>query len=991
MRGKVEVALNVFMAVLLVMSSVFAMDTGINHGYIQISVFVVFILYCVYRLMKKEPVKIIGNKLDVFVLLLVLSTTVSLICNTYVSLYGTVQAILQYLYVWCVYVLIREITRNVSGFGKIITSVLIFSSVCLIFVGLDGITFNSLEKALEKIGIVISENGDSRLVSTFGCATALGAYIASVMFLNFDEMLENSKLLVKSIYKTITFILLIGIILTYSKGVFVVLAFAILLYIALLKNNKKRIEIIENIIAVSVFSVIFLNAFDSLFNVGNFILLWVVFGILIITSFIVNIMLEKINELIENKSTKRFWIAFITIWVVILLYVVIGLNVVDKYTVFTNKVSSNYKVKIINNIEGNTNYLLEFDIEAAAENDETELYTIKIIQKNVKNQELCSTELNFGSFNGIKNIEINTKQETTEFRIEFTVDEKCTDKKLVVNNLKINGKTVALKYKYLPTKLVEKIKSINFKYKTLQERKEMIANALELAKENPLTGIGGNGWQYEYKDVQKYNYTARKIHSYPAKVFLEYGTIGIIAYLAIFIVIIIETIKNRKITSITFAVLILMLHSVIDTDMEYTHILIYTFGTMGVISKNMKKAEKTSVLTYLVDILIVLIIAFGIFQVYTLQKYDVYEKIADLLRSRNGLRKTSNEYLEINKQIANQYEKILLTERYNYLSIYEKIVNYYLNSNCENKADIMENYYDKILKYESKNPEKCREEKILVVGNIVKRLGQYDSSEFYDVKYNFINLIINEYEKIESEDEKNLEEIYDYSKTIKQLYILGARVINQTDIIIDEEKLGQIEPNVSKKIIVYQTHGTESYKSSQKYEMYKFYRTTDSNYNVIKIGNRLSENLSQKGYEVIHDTQYFDLPTTEGAYGKSKIAVEKLLMEDINTIIDVHRDAISNTEHEATTVKINGEDVAQLRFVIGINLDDTDWMNHLKLAIDIQKRADRKYPGLFKPIIIRESTYNQDIVENAILIEVGENCNTIEEAIRGVEYFAEIF
>ena len=241
MRGKVEVALNVFMAVLLVMSSVFAMDTGINHGYIQISVFVVFILYCVYRLMKKEPVKIIGNKLDVFVLLLVLSTTVPLICNTYVSLYGTVQAILQYLYVWCVYVLIREITRNVSGFGKIITNVLIVSSVCLIFVG--------LEKALEKIGIAISENGDSRLVSTFGCATALGAYIASVMFLNFDEVLENSKLLVKSIYKTVTFILLIGVILTYSKGVFVVLAFAILLYIALLKNNKKRIEIIENIIA----------------------------------------------------------------------------------------------------------------------------------------------------------------------------------------------------------------------------------------------------------------------------------------------------------------------------------------------------------------------------------------------------------------------------------------------------------------------------------------------------------------------------------------------------------------------------------------------------------------------------------------------------------------------------------------------------------------------------------------------------------------------
>ena len=64
---------------------------------------------------------------------------------------------------------------------------------------------------------------------------------------------------------------------------------------------------------------------------------------------------------------------------------------------------------------------------------------------------------------------------------------------------------------------------------------------------------------------------------------------------------------------------------------------------------------------------------------------------------------------------------------------------------------------------------------------------------------------------------------------------------------------------------------------------------------------------------------------------------------------------------------------------------------NLKLAIEIQKIADKLYPGLFKPILIRERDYNQDLSKNAMLIEVGENCNTIEQALNSIKYFSEIF
>lgn len=1006
MKVKFENIMIIVISILLLLSSLLVVDTAAYYKYIQIAVYALFIVYSIIRLIKKKPIKLITNKLDIFILLLAFSTAIPLIFNSYVSLYGTINEFLVYMYAVCIYFLIREITQENKMSNKIIINTLIFSGIMLFFIGLDGLTLNYLKDVLNNLNIVLSENGDSRLVSTFGCATALGVYLASILFLNFNEAIESKKIPIKALYKTITVILFIGILLTYSKGVFVFLFLAIILYIIALKNKIKKLEIIENIIISTIETIIYIKAFDSLFNIGNFILIWIVLAVITVFSYVINLLIEKINIYIKEINTKKIVIITAAIVLIIAIYIVIGLCIQDKYEVFNNNIVSDYKVKIINNIQENTEYTLEFNLEAYTNNEKEEPYTIKVIEKNVKNQDIKSKEINFGNFEGTKIIKLQTSEETTEFRIEFSVDENCTDRELIINELKINDKTITLQYKYLPTKLVEKVKNINFKYKTLQERKEMVVNALELSKETLLTGIGGSGWQYKYKNVQTYNYTARKIHSYPAKVLLEYGIIGIFGYCAILIIVTIEIIKNKNYNGIIFALVILLLHSAMDTDMEYAHILILTFGLLGAISKTIKYKDETKKTSKISTIIIVIIMALSTYELITINKYDGYDTVAELLRSRNGLSKTSNEYLEINKQIAESYEKIIKTERCNYLSTYEKILKYYLNSNYEDKVEKLEEYYTKISQSEETSKINNVSQKIKTADNIVKMLGKDDSPEYYDIRYKFIKLTIDEYDKTKNKIQENiekynntslrteleeLEDIYYYETAIKELFILGVKTINQSDIVINEQELEQITPQTTNNIIVYHTHGTESYKSDEPYETYKFYRTTNSNYNVIKIGNYLTELLTQKGYNIIHDTQYFDMPTTEGAYAKSKKMVQEQLNNEINTIIDVHRDAISEEEHEATTVEINGEKVANLRFVIGINPQDEDWQKHLKLAIDIQKLADKKYPGLFKPIIIRNSVYNQDLVENAILIEVGENCNTVEEATRAIKYFAEIF
>ena len=62
----------------------------------------------------------------------------------------------------------------------------------------------------------------------------------------------------------------------------------------------------------------------------------------------------------------------------------------------------------------------------------------------------------------------------------------------------------------------------------------------------------------------------------------------------------------------------------------------------------------------------------------------------------------------------------------------------------------------------------------------------------------------------------------------------------------------------------------------------------------------------------------------------------------------------------------------------------------MKFAIKIQEKANEMFPGLFRPIIVRNSRYNQHIAPGASIIEVGATGNTLEEACASMKYLAEV-
>lgn len=226
--------------------------------------------------------------------------------------------------------------------------------------------------------------------------------------------------------------------------------------------------------------------------------------------------------------------------------------------------------------------------------------------------------------------------------------------------------------------------------------------------------------------------------------------------------------------------------------------------------------------------------------------------------------------------------------------------------------------------------------------------------------------------------------------------INGVKIRNETSFEISENIMNN-EIDIDKTTVtIFHTHTCESYTPSEKYpyEQTGNYRTTDLNYSVARVGDELEKYLKSYNFNVIHNKTYHDYPAYTGSYTRSKETVENLLKNNkSDIIIDLHRDAIGSKSNYDPSVKIGEDEVAKLMFVIGTNgggLYHPQWQSNLQFAIKVQQKANEMYPGLLKPIIVRNSRYNQHLGKAACIIEVGATGNTLDQCLTSMKYLSKI-
>ncbi|MCM3034251.1 stage II sporulation protein P [Niallia sp. MER 6] len=209
--------------------------------------------------------------------------------------------------------------------------------------------------------------------------------------------------------------------------------------------------------------------------------------------------------------------------------------------------------------------------------------------------------------------------------------------------------------------------------------------------------------------------------------------------------------------------------------------------------------------------------------------------------------------------------------------------------------------------------------------------------------------------------------------------------------------------NYSKEplVYIYHTHNDESFipelKAVNPNEQFDQENSYDENINITLVGQRLSKALNNRLINNIVDTtNNMKLVEQRGLSRKDayNVSREKLVetltrYNNIQMVFDLHRDT---TLKRNTTVEINGKSYSKLAFVV--NQEDEKYKENMEFAREFHEKAQELYPGLSRGIFGKStemaSDYNQDILNQSVIIEIGGIENSLEEGYNTVEALAEI-
>jgi stage II sporulation protein P len=215
----------------------------------------------------------------------------------------------------------------------------------------------------------------------------------------------------------------------------------------------------------------------------------------------------------------------------------------------------------------------------------------------------------------------------------------------------------------------------------------------------------------------------------------------------------------------------------------------------------------------------------------------------------------------------------------------------------------------------------------------------------------------------------------------------------EKDFTIDTETEGP-------QILIVHAHSMEMFADSDPYDPFT---------GVLGVGRRLAEILEeQHGVSVLHHTERFDvvrgIPNRQGSYERLEPAVRRILADNpsIQVVIDLHRDGVG--PHVAPMVTyIDGERVAQIMFVNGLSrryrngvitpvhhLPNPYQRENLAFSFNLQLAANQMYPGITRRIYLLEFRYSLHMAPRSILLEVGAQNNTFQEALNAMPAVANI-
>ncbi len=213
---------------------------------------------------------------------------------------------------------------------------------------------------------------------------------------------------------------------------------------------------------------------------------------------------------------------------------------------------------------------------------------------------------------------------------------------------------------------------------------------------------------------------------------------------------------------------------------------------------------------------------------------------------------------------------------------------------------------------------------------------------------------------------------------------------NNADLLAESRILPDLDLKTggTPMVLIYHTHTTESYQETDAgvYDAAYNFRTTEPDRNMVAVGDAIAEQLAAAGIGVVHAEEIHDYPVWNKSYSRSAETIKAILEEypSICIALDIHRDAItSGTTVYAPVTEIDGKQSAQIMIISGCDdgtMNLPDYRDNFHLASILQQTAETMYAGFTRPIMFDYRKYNQDLTHGSLLIEVGSQGNTLDEA-----------
>lgn len=547
----------------------------------HIFTYMLFILWWIVKYQRKDS-SFLSTPLDytVFAFALIYLLTLPIAINTR----GAIQEFLKVSNYFLIYWLVSQLIETKKE-ARIILNVLLCSALGVAILGL-GAAAGTWEVAGGFKG--------GRIYSTIQYPNSLAAYLSGAFFVALG-LLQNATPKLKRLYLASSFILIITIILTYSRGGWLIAPAFAIAYLIFIPHTK-RLEAVLTISIVFTLGAILLPVLGRLYLAERGALAW----LSILLGIAIALVLQYLIFHLSAKIKPVFIIGTVCALIIITSVVVItyanrilSQPLVIAYTAGEANSSKIIEERLI--VKPDKEYNLTFDLLATDTGEEPYAWHVNVRGQNSDGSTGTLLTQHGKATDGweTKEFMFTTTDDTQRINIRLVNHYRRTSMEIRNFTISDNGSQKELTFAWsrlLPETLYNRFFGFSIADNNVQTRFRYTRDALQIIKDHPLLGLGGHGWKSRYFQYQSANYSSTEVHNHFMQVFVETGIIGLLLFLGIWLTFLYTAYRlytdedeERKILSVAIgtAVLAIVAHSLYDFNLSLGAIGIFLWALMG--------------------------------------------------------------------------------------------------------------------------------------------------------------------------------------------------------------------------------------------------------------------------------------------------------------------------------------------------------------------------------------------------------------------------